>query len=109
MSKQVDVNIPKWFELDGLSTIHTIISPHSKEYGVLVAGENLDNSKYCNPTVRIYLMNLHNGKYELKKELEAFTFNSQKEAIKFTEQFPKLNAIDLVMFLNKEETLYSYE
>ena len=107
MIKQVEVNIPDWFELDGLSALHTVISPLFEEVGVLIAGENLDNTKCCEPTVRLYLVNLLEGKYEVTKELEAFTFNCMNEAISFSEQLPKLNALDLVMLLNKQKPLFA--
>lgn len=107
MIKQVEVNIPEWFELDGLSALHTIISPLSEEVGVLIAGENLDNSKCCDPTVRLYLMTMIEDKYEVTKELEAYTFNCKNEARNFSEQLPNLNALDLVMLLNKEKPLFS--
>lgn len=107
MIKQVEVNIPEWFELDGLSALHTVISPNYEEVGVLIAGENLDNTKCCDPTVRLYMVTLLEGKYEVTKELEAFTFNCMNEARKFSEQLPNLNALDLVMLLNKEKPLFS--
>ena len=107
MVKQIELNIPEWFELDGLSALHTVISPLSEENGVLIAGENLDNSKCCNPIVRLYLITLLAEKYEVTKELDAFTFNCMDEARTFSEQLPNLSAIDLVMLLNKEKPLFS--
>ena len=42
MTKQIEINVPEWFELDGLNTLDTIISPNSDNVAILVAGENLD-------------------------------------------------------------------
>lgn len=107
MMKQVQVNIPEFFELDGLCEIHTIISPLTEKFGILIAGENLDNTKPCNPTVRLYLITLLNEKYEVTKELEAFPFRCKNEARNFSEQLPNINALDLVMLLNNEKPLFS--
>ena len=106
MTKQIEINVPEWFELDGLNTLDTIISPNSDEIAVLVAGENLDYTKSCCPTVRLYLMQLVEGKYEVTKELEAFPFRSTDEAIGFSSKLPNLNAIDLVMLLNRQQPIF---
>ncbi|MFF5993660.1 geranylgeranyl pyrophosphate synthase [Lysinibacillus sp. KU-BSD001] len=107
MTKQIEINLPDWFELDGLNTLDTIISPNSEDVGILVAGENLDYTKTCCPTVRLYLLQLVDGKYEVTKELEAFPFQSTDEAIQFSSKLPQLNAFDLVMLLNKEQPIFT--
>lgn len=107
MIKQVEVNIPEWFELDGLSALHTVISPVFRDVGVLIAGENLDNSKCCDPIVRLYLVTLTEDKYEVTKELDSFKFKCINAARTFSEKLPNLNALDLVMLLNKEKPLFS--
>lgn len=107
MLKQVEVKIPEWFDLDDLRILHTIISPLNEDYGVVVASENFDNTKTCNPTVRLYLVQQVEGQYEFTKELDAFSFNSIEKALAFSAKLPSLNAIDLVMMLNKEELLFA--
>ncbi|WP_431029735.1 geranylgeranyl pyrophosphate synthase [Lysinibacillus sp. LZ02] len=107
MTKQIEINLPDWFELDGLNTLDTIISPNSEDVGILVAGENLDYTKTCCPTVRLYLLQLVDSKYEVTKELEAFPFQSTDEAIQFSSKLPQLNAFDLVMLLNKEQPIFT--
>ncbi|MEO4052226.1 geranylgeranyl pyrophosphate synthase [Solibacillus sp. CAU 1738] len=107
MNKQIEINIPEWFELDGLSTLQVVISPNTDNVGIILAGENLDLTKTCCPTIRMYLVNLINGKYELTKELEAFTFNSKEEALQFSEKLPELTAIDLVMMLNNQTPVFA--
>ena len=106
MTKQIEINVPEWFELDGLNTLDTIVSPNSDNIAILVAGENLDYTKSCCPTVRLYLMRLVENQYEVTKELEAFTFRSTEEAIGFSTRLPDLSAIDLVMLLNRQQPIF---
>ena len=107
MSRQIEINVPEWFVRDELHILKTIISPISKNIGILIAGENFDSTKSCYPTVRLYLMRLIEEKYELTKELEAYSFRSLDEAQRFSTKLPELNAIDLVMMLNSEEPVFS--
>ena len=107
MSKQIQINVPEWFVLDELHILATIISPNSENIGILIAGENFDSSKSCCPTVRLYLIRLIDDQYELIKELDAFQFNTSEEAKYFSSKLPDLNAIDLVMMLNKEEPVFT--
>ena len=107
MTKQIEINVPEWFELDELNAISTIMSPIANGVGILVAGENLDLKKACYPTVRLYLLQEIEGKFEVTKELEAFPFQSKDEAIQFSTKLPTLNAIDLVMLLNREQPIFT--
>lgn len=109
MSKQINVSIPEWFELDGLTTLQVVISPNREEVGILLAGENLDLTKTCCPTVRLYLVNMINGKFEITKELDAFTFESKEEALQFAQSLPEITAMDLVMMLNKQSPVFSVQ
>lgn len=107
MTKQIEINVPEWFEMDELDTLDTIVSPISENVGILVAGENLDYKKICCPTVRLYLMQLIDGKYEVTKELDAFPFRSRDEAVHFSGKLRDMNAIDLVMLMNKEQPIFT--
>ena len=51
-------------------------------------------------------MQLVEGKYEVTKELEAFPFRSTDEAIGVSLKLPNLNAIDLVMLLNRQQPIF---
>lgn len=106
MIKELNINIPNWFELDELHALHTIMNP-LQDTGVLVASENFNNEKQCNPTVRLYLLELQNGLLEVTKELDAFPFNCCDEALDFSRKLPNMNAIDLVLYLNKRKPLFS--
>ena len=107
MQLEVAVNLPEWFVADGLHTLKTIVSPNAEENGILVAGENLDATKCCNPTVRLYLMKLVDNQYEVMKELDAFSFKTTDEALRFSSKLPEISAIDLVLMLNKEQLLFA--
>ncbi|MER2000941.1 MAG: geranylgeranyl pyrophosphate synthase [Lysinibacillus sp.] len=106
MIKELNINIPNWFELDELDALHTVMSPVN-DTGVLVASENFNKEKECNPTVRLYLLELQNGKFEITKELDAFSFTSCDEARDFSQKLPNMNALDLVLYLNKRQPLFS--
>lgn len=107
MNKQIQINVPEWFVQDELHIIAQVISPNADNVGILLAGENFDLSKQCSPTVRMYLLHLIDEQYEFIKELDAFQFNSSQEAEYFTSKLPEMNAIDLVMMLNKQEPVFS--
>lgn len=107
MQLDVAVNVPAWFIEDELHMLKTIVSPNVEEIGILLAGENLDSTKSCHPTVRLYLMKLIDNQYEVIKELDAFQFTTTDEAAKFSSKLPEINAIDLVLMLNREELLFS--
>lgn len=107
MQVDVAVNVPAWFVEDGLHMLKTIVSPSAEEIGILMAGENLDATKCCHPTVRLYLMKLINNQYEVMKELDAFQFSTTDEAMRFSAKLPEINAIDLVLMLNKEQLLFA--
>jgi hypothetical protein len=107
MTKQIEINVPEWFEMDELAKLDTIVSPISENVGILVAGENLNYTKTCCPTVRLYLLHLIDGKFEVTKELDAFPFRSRDEAVYFSEKLRSMNAIDLVMLMNKEQPIFT--
>jgi hypothetical protein len=107
MNNQIQLNLPKWFVLDELHIIETIVSKKSADVGIVVAGENFDATKRCCPTVRLYMIHLVDNQYEIIKELDAFQFETVEEAKCFSEKFPELNAIDLIMMVNKEQPIFS--
>lgn len=107
MSKQIEINVPEWFEMDELATLDTIISPTAENVGILVAGENLNYTRACCPTVRLYLLQMIDGKFEVTKELDAFPFRTGDEAVLFSEKLRSLNALDLVMLMNKEQPIFT--
>lgn len=106
MIKDLNINIPNWFEQDELHLLHTVMNP-GNDMGVLFASENFNKQKECNPVVRLYLLELQNDKFELTKELDAFTFNCCEEAREFSRKLPNMNALDLVLYLNKRQLLFS--
>lgn len=107
MNNQIQLILPEWFVLDELHIIETIVSKNSANIGIVVAGENFDMSKHCCPTVRLYMIRLIDNQYELMKELDAFQFESVEEAKAFSGKLPELNAIDLIMMMNREHPIFS--
>lgn len=107
MKDQIQLMIPEWFILDELHIIETIVNENTANVGIVVAGENFDASKNCCPTVRLYMIRLVDNQYELMKELDAFQFQTVEEAEVFSAKLPTLNAIDLIMMVNKEQPIFS--
>lgn len=107
MNSQIQLSIPKWFVQDELHIIETFVSKVSATTGIVIAGENLDASKRCDPTVRIYMIRLIEDQYEIIKELEAFPFDTVEDAKVFVSKLPELTAFDLIMLLNNEEPVFS--
>ena len=99
MNTLLNFTIPSWFELDELQVL-SIQQQNSKE-AVVIVGENLDESKLCRPTIRLYLAERFNQSFECVKELDSFLFDSKEEAIEFSEKIPRLSALDLVVKRNK--------
>ena len=107
MNSQIQLIAPKWFIQDELHIIETIVSRTSADTGIVIAGENFDATKRCQPTVRLYMMQLMDGQYEITKELDAFQFDTAEEAQQFCAKLPDMTAIDLIMLMNKEEPVFS--
>lgn len=107
MNSQIQLIVPEWFVQDELQIVETIISKASGASGIVIAGENFDASKQCNPIVRLYTIRLVEDRYELIKELESFQFKTVDEAELFCSKLPEVNAIDLIMLMNKEEPVLS--
>lgn len=107
MNSQIQLIVPEWFVQDELHIIETIVSQVSASKGIVIAAENLDATKRCRPTVRLYMIQLMNDQYEITKELDAFQFDSGQEAKQFCTKLPEMSAIDLIMLMNKEEPVFS--
>ncbi|MBD8031837.1 MULTISPECIES: geranylgeranyl pyrophosphate synthase [Solibacillus] len=107
MNSQIQLMVPEWFVQDELHIIETIINKVSGTSGIVIAGENFDASKQYNPIVRLYTIGLVEDQYELIKELDSFQFKTVEDAKLFCSKLPELNAIDLIMLMNKEEPVLS--
>ncbi|SOC20791.1 hypothetical protein SAMN05880501_11229 [Ureibacillus xyleni] len=105
MSKVI-VNIPSWFELDELVVINTIINEENPTFGTLIASDNVDQGKPYRPRIRVYLLKLNHEKFDIEKELGAFTFKSQKEALDFSEKFSTITAVELIHKLHSEQVAF---
>lgn len=100
--KLEEVIIPNWFKDDELVTLTTIVDKQDTTQALLLAGDNLEQLRPYNPVVRVYLLTLQDGKYELTKEMSAITFNSKEEAISFSNKFPNYLAHELFIDLFKK-------
>ena len=80
MCEQIEINVPTCFALNELSTLGTVLHPSNTDIGFLVAGEHFHTVSHSKPIVRIYLMNLVDGKFEVTQELESIKFDSTPQA-----------------------------
>ena len=103
MGNIVEVVIPDWFEYDELVALTTIAYEKDETIGLLLAGDNLDQQRPYNPVVRVYLITLHNGKYEFAKEMSAMTFNSKQAAIDFATEFSRNSAMELFVDIYRQQ------
>jgi hypothetical protein len=99
MNTLLNFTIPSWLELDELQILS--VQQQNSNEAVVIVGENLDDSKLCRPTIRLYLAKRLDQSFECVKELDAFLFNSKEQAIEFSEKIPTLSALDLVVQRNK--------
>lgn len=98
MNTLLNFTIPSWFELDELQILN--FQQQNSDEVVVIVGENLDKTKSCRPTIRLYLAKRQDETFECVKELDAFLFNSIEEAIDFSEKIVHLSALDLVIQRN---------
>ena len=53
MNTLLNFTIPSWFELDELQILN--FQQQNSDEVVVIVGENLDKTKSCHPTIRLYL------------------------------------------------------
>lgn len=102
MSNVRQVEIPEWFEVDGLVKLNIIINDQQLN-GVLLAGDNLEQAHPYNPIVRIYLINLQQEKYEIVREVGAIAFKSKQEATDFALNITSYSLIDLFLDIHNKQ------
>ena len=103
MVKQIEVNVPDWFEQNGLNVLTYVQNPIDEQVGILLASESLITRTEKSVVVRVYLLQLLDGQYEVVKEIESYPFNNLARAKQFAERLPNLNVIDFLLSLNHEE------
>ena len=99
MNTMLNFTIPSWFKLDELQVLN--IQQRNSEEAVVIVGENLDETKLCCPTIRLYLAKRLDHSFECVKELDAFLFDSIDEALKFSNDILHISALELVIQRNK--------
>ena len=66
MNTLLNFTIPSWFELDELQVLS--VQQQNSDEAVVIVGENLDNTKLCCPTIRLYLARRLDQSFECVKE-----------------------------------------
>lgn len=95
------MELPK--ELDGMVLIETLISPMQPHTGVIIVGENYEETA-IQPLVRIYLITMEDEDWVIETELQAFAFNDLNSANKFVSDLPNLSAIDILIRMNGHQS-----
>lgn len=101
MGSFTNVSLPRLFELDELQVLHTLKSSKNEEIGILVASESKSKNATYKPIIRLYLLRKDNGNFEVIKEIDALTFQTQEDANKFAEQLPSMSAADFLLSINQ--------
>ena len=99
----LNINIP--LELESMELIQLIESPVVKGLGILIMGENMNGI----PNIRFYELENIEDVFEVKKELQTFTFHSSAEAMTFVDHLPDMSALELLLMMgtvNEEKILH---
>lgn len=91
----LNINMP--LELESMELLQFIESPVFEGLGILIMGENMIGM----PNVRFYELEKIEDVYEVKQELQAFTFLSSTEAMAFLDHLPDMTALELLLMMNK--------
>lgn len=91
----LNINIP--LELETMEAIQLIESPVVESLGILFMGENMNVGM---PTIRVYELEKIKDAFEIKNELQAFTFQSAEEAMMFVKRLPGMSALELLLMMN---------
>lgn len=96
------LNIKLPIDLESMELIQLIESPVVKDLGILIMGENM----HVTPNIRFYQLEKIKDLFEVKKELQTFTFHSSAEAMIFLEHLPNMSALELLLMMGTvdEET-----
>jgi len=97
----LNLNLP--VELESMELIQFIESPVVNGLGILIMGENMNTT----PNIRFYQLEKIEDLFEVKKELQTFTFHSSAEAMVFMEHLPTMSALELLLMMGTvdEETI----
>ena len=95
MNTMLNFTIPSLFELDELQVLS--VQQQNLDEAVVIVGENLDETKFCCPTIRLYLAKRIDQSFECVKELDSFLFNSIDEAVNFSKEILHISALELIV------------
>jgi hypothetical protein len=83
MSKHVNVIVPDFFELDDLVVMKINVDQNNPKVALVIVGDNLSQTSKFKPTIRYYLAERTSEYFKVMKEVDAFVFNSNDEALEF--------------------------
>lgn len=95
------MSLPK--ELDGMVLIETLISAMQPSTGVIIVGENYEETA-SQPIVRVYLITMEDEGWVIETELQAFAFSDLESAKKFVSDLPDLSAIDILIRMSGHQS-----
>lgn len=93
-------------ELEGMVLLETLISPMLPNTGVIIVGENYEETS-VQPIVRVYLITMEED-WVIEAELQAFAFRDIASANKFVADLPHLSAIDILIQMNGHQSNSSF-
>ena len=89
----LNINIPE--ELESMELIQLIESPVVENLGILIMGENMNGI----PNIRFYELENIENVFEVKRELQSFTFHGSEEAMFFVDHLPEMSALELLLMM----------
>ncbi|MEK3996654.1 hypothetical protein MKY29_18225 [Psychrobacillus sp. FSL K6-2365] len=92
----LNINLP--VELESMEIIQLIESPVVEKLGILIMGEDMDGI----PNIRFYELENIEDVFEVKKELQTFTFHSSADAMTFVDHLPDMSALELILMMRTD-------
>lgn len=92
----LNINLP--VELESMELIQLIESPVVENLGILIMGEDMDGI----PNIRFYELENIEDVFEVKKELQTFTFRSSADAMTFVDHLPDMSALELILMMSTD-------
>ncbi|MCK1998950.1 hypothetical protein MPH47_17275 [Psychrobacillus psychrodurans] len=92
----LNINLP--VELESMELIQLIESPVVENLGILIMGEDMNGI----PNIRFYELENIENVFEVKKELQTFTFLSSADAMTFVDHLPDMSALELILMMRTD-------
>lgn len=86
--------------LDKMEVIDVFINSENSNSGLLLMGNDLyPNSNKS--IIRLFLLQLLDGEYIVKEELQAFQFNNYDNALSFIKRLPEISALEFLIGIHQ--------